>query len=97
MASIGKILRRLSKPIMSIQNILFIGRAWGIPNSHGPTTEHLLLIRSEKAGCRRRAKMEKMVLQAGDPGREHLEPFGRQKRQDGTLGGNAILHDVMST
>lgn len=66
-----------------------------IPDSHGAAAEHLLLIGSEQArGCGW-AEMQEVVLQAGDPLGEDLEPLGRQQGEDGALGRDAVLKDFV--
>jgi hypothetical protein len=66
-----------------------------IPYSHGAASKHLLLILGE-AGRRGRAEVQEVVLEARDPGREHLEPFGRDEGQDNALGGDAVLGGCVS-
>jgi len=39
--------------------------------------------------------MQEVVLQAGDPLGEDLEPLGRQQSEDGALGGDAVLNDFV--
>lgn len=39
--------------------------------------------------------MQKVMLQARDPGCQHVEPFGRDQGENGALGGNAVLEHTM--
>ncbi len=40
--------------------------------------------------------MEKVMLQAGDAGREHIKPLGRDEGENCALGWNAILSFLSS-